>query len=74
MGGRDEGVRASRVSHRTRSSSVHVLYHHSLQDAAACVVDTQQLQAVVASSLDLDSAGTSSQDDPDVGGPRLRVP
>lgn len=68
----EEGDHASQAFHHTRSSSVHVLRHRSLQGVAACAVDTQELPAAVASSLGL--AGTSFQGDLGVERPRLRGP
>ena len=66
------GVRAFQASHRTRSSSVHVLRHRSLQGAAAYAVDTQGSPTVIASSLGL--AGTSFRGVLGVEGPCLRGP
>jgi len=70
--GGEEGVRASQASHRIHLSSVHVLCHCSLQDVAACVVDTQEPLSVVASTQDLED--TSFQGGLGVEGPRSQVP
>jgi len=59
------GARASRASHRIRSSSAPVPPHRSpLQGAAACAVDNLALPAVVASSQG--SEDTSFRDELDV--------
>jgi hypothetical protein len=70
--GEEGGARASQASHRIHSASAHVLRHRSLQGAAACAVDIQELPVVAASTQD--SGGTSFQGELGVEGPRSQEP